>query len=269
MAEFLTTTGVSHHLERMIDQAGKWLLLVSPFLRTNPVIRQQLGHKFASPFPAWIVYGKSEMNKDEEAWWKKFPNSHLGFLDNLHAKCYLSEAVAIVTSMNLYDFSQQNNNEMGILLTRESDRELYESVLKYAGRMIAYSNAPKEAKEKWAKISGPVDQTASKGVTGQSILERIMGSKPAQSQDQWVRKTKSAPVKKRIGYCIRCQEQIKPDLELPFCSAHRNSWLEWENPDYSENYCYACGEPIETSQRKPLCNNCYRKFNRGIDIFGA
>ncbi len=33
---------------------------------------------------------------------------------NLHAKCYLNEKAAIITSMNLYDFSQVNNNEMGV-----------------------------------------------------------------------------------------------------------------------------------------------------------
>lgn len=43
---------------------------------------------------------------------------------NLHAKCYLNENEAIITSMNLYEFSQMNNNEMGIHLTKSGNPEL-------------------------------------------------------------------------------------------------------------------------------------------------
>ena len=37
--------------------------------------------------------------------------------------------MALVTSMNLYDYSQENNHEMGILVTREEDKGLYDEIL--------------------------------------------------------------------------------------------------------------------------------------------
>ena len=40
---------------------------------------------------------------------------HLYFSKNLHAKCYLNEKKMIITSMNLYEFSQVNNREMAFL----------------------------------------------------------------------------------------------------------------------------------------------------------
>jgi phosphatidylserine/phosphatidylglycerophosphate/cardiolipin synthase-like enzyme len=58
-----------------------------------------------------------------------------GFVTNLHAKCYLNETTAIVTSMNLYEFSQQNNDEMGILVTWDADRQLYQDIYAEAQRL--------------------------------------------------------------------------------------------------------------------------------------
>ena len=39
MARFLTTTGVSYHLEEIIKGAEERLVIISPFLRTNERIR--------------------------------------------------------------------------------------------------------------------------------------------------------------------------------------------------------------------------------------
>ena len=39
MAEFLTTTGVSYHLEEIIKGAEERLVIISPFLRINERIK--------------------------------------------------------------------------------------------------------------------------------------------------------------------------------------------------------------------------------------
>ena len=38
--------------------------------------------------------------------------------------------------MNLYDFSQQNNEEMGILVTRQDDPELFSAIYEDARRIV-------------------------------------------------------------------------------------------------------------------------------------
>jgi phosphatidylserine/phosphatidylglycerophosphate/cardiolipin synthase-like enzyme len=54
----------------------------------------------------------------------------------LHAKCYLSEKGAILTSLNLYEFSQQNNDEMGIYVENKNDGELlYQDILTEVERL--------------------------------------------------------------------------------------------------------------------------------------
>ena len=66
-----------------------------------------------------IVYGKSELAPQEINWLRSLAFVRTSFCQQLHAKCYVNERAAIITSMNLYDFSQVNNNEMGIYVDRE------------------------------------------------------------------------------------------------------------------------------------------------------
>lgn len=56
------------------------------------------------------------------------------------AKCYLNEELCIITSLNLYEFSQINNNEMGVLLRRSDDAELYKDAYEEAQRIIRISD---------------------------------------------------------------------------------------------------------------------------------
>ena len=61
------------------------------------------------------------------------------FCKNLHAKCYLNENRALLTSMNLYEFSQVNNYEMGVLVVREEERELYDEIYRESMRIVRSS----------------------------------------------------------------------------------------------------------------------------------
>ena len=47
---------------------------------------------------------------------------------SLHAKCYLSEQIAIVTSMNFYEYSQNHNYEIGIIIDRSVDSSMYNDI---------------------------------------------------------------------------------------------------------------------------------------------
>ena len=62
----------------------------------------------------WVIYGKNELRPEENNWLRSMDSIKTGFLQDLHAKCYMNEEEALVTSMNLYEYSQVNNYEMGI-----------------------------------------------------------------------------------------------------------------------------------------------------------
>jgi hypothetical protein len=55
-----------------------------------------------------IVYDKSALAPQEINWLRSLAFVRTSFCQHLHAKCYLNERGAILTSMNLYDFSQVN-----------------------------------------------------------------------------------------------------------------------------------------------------------------
>jgi hypothetical protein len=46
MAKFLDTTGVSYHLQQLINNANERLILISPFLKINERIKQSLEKRY-------------------------------------------------------------------------------------------------------------------------------------------------------------------------------------------------------------------------------
>lgn len=73
-------------------------------------------------------------------WLKGLTYIRTSFCKNLHAKCYLNEDTCIITSLNLYEFSQVNNNEMGILIERSNDVTLYKDTYEETQRIIRISD---------------------------------------------------------------------------------------------------------------------------------
>lgn len=87
-----------------------------------------------------IVYGKSELQPSEIKWLNKLPFIRTSFCKNLHAKCYINESACIITSLNLYEFSQVNNNEMSVFISRDDDAEMYKDTHEEAQRIIRVSD---------------------------------------------------------------------------------------------------------------------------------
>jgi hypothetical protein len=164
MAKFLNTSGTNYHLEELIKSARDRLILISPFLKLNDRIKELLADKDRLKIDVRIVYGKSELAPAEVEWLKALSFVRTSFCKNLHAKCYLSEEACIVTSLNLYEFSMINNNEMGILINRAQDAELYREAYEEAQRIIRISEEVRISMERVdaAKIQarGPEESAA-------------------------------------------------------------------------------------------------------------
>ena len=139
MAKFLNTSATNYFLEELIKDAKDRLILISPFLRLNDRIKELLTDKNRLKIDVRIVYGKSELQPEEIAWLNELSYVRTSFCKNLHAKCYINEELCIVTSLNLYEFSQVNNNEMGVLFNRAEDAELYRDAYEEAQRIIRIS----------------------------------------------------------------------------------------------------------------------------------
>tara|TARA_R100001143_G_scaffold4976_2_gene7992 strand:+ start:2698 stop:3534 length:837 start_codon:yes stop_codon:yes gene_type:complete len=159
VAKFLNTSATNYYLEEMIKTAKDRLILISPFLRLNERIKELLEDKDRLKIDVRIVYGKSELQPEEVNWLKGLSYIRTSFCKNLHAKCYLNEESCIITSLNLYEFSQVNNNEMGIFIDRQNDTDLYRDAYEEAQRIIRISDEVRISLEVVAKDSEPAAET--------------------------------------------------------------------------------------------------------------
>jgi phosphatidylserine/phosphatidylglycerophosphate/cardiolipin synthase-like enzyme len=172
MAKFLNTSATSYFLEELIKTARDRVILISPFLKLNDRIKELLEDKNRLKIDVRIVYGKNELQPEEINWLKELDYTRTSFCKNLHAKCYLNEESCIITSLNLYEFSQVNNNEMGVLIRRNDDPELYKDAYEEAQRIIRVSDEIRMSLEKVAKEPEDVQES-------EENLEKLTTSKLA------------------------------------------------------------------------------------------
>ena len=220
MAKFLTTNRISAELEDLIKFAQKDITLISPYIKVNQRLRDFIQDANQRGIRFTIIYGKRDMRPEEREWIDHLTPAETGFVENLHAKCYLNESTAIITSMNLYEFSQQNNDEMGIQVYRKEDPQLYQEINAEAELLL------RKATERKSRTPVATPERAQRITTN--------------------------------GYCIRCHDSIPLDPDKPLCTKCYRSWARYENKDYPEEYCHRCGKENNTSMAKPLCLPCYR-----------
>jgi phosphatidylserine/phosphatidylglycerophosphate/cardiolipin synthase-like enzyme len=138
MAEFLDTTAISHKIETLLKSARERVVLISPYFKLRVRIRQLIEDASRRGVAVQIVYGKQERCEEIERL-KVIDGVQITFCKNVHAKCYLNEQFGIVTSLNLYDFSEAKNQEMGVLFDLASDAELFRQAFEEAERIIRIS----------------------------------------------------------------------------------------------------------------------------------
>ncbi|NQZ85679.1 MAG: HRDC domain-containing protein [Nanoarchaeales archaeon] len=149
MAKYLDTQNISASISNLVKKARDDLIIMSPYLKVNSQLKDLIQGKAknSNNITIKIIYGKTDLKQEELNWIKDCEDIRLFYKENLHAKCYISDDTAIITSMNLYEFSQVNNNEMGILLTRENDREAYSDLWEDVRFIIDNSKRIKDFEE--------------------------------------------------------------------------------------------------------------------------
>ncbi len=270
VADFLDTPLISLYLNRIIKNAKSELVLISPYLQINPLVKGLLEGKdreerdklsvpssggvlagvrnLVEPLlrprvDIHVVFGKRNLKPKEREWFESLTSIKISFCKNLHAKCYLNEKWAIVTSMNLHQFSEQNNREMGILVSRQRDIELYKAIRKEAREIEAESEVVRKPvvvvqNDEDMESSDPAGDLTNSGVT-------------------------------KVGFCIRCKIDLPANPAKPYCEPHYRIWERYGNEDYKEKYCHTCGEEQISTMKKPVCPTCYRKYKNVLEFPAA
>jgi hypothetical protein len=136
MAKFLTTAAVILGVENIIENANKKLVLISPFVQISKILLERLQQASQRGVEIILIYGKGELKTTEKKQFETIENLTLYFYENLHAKCYFNEKEMVITSMNLYEFSEKHNREMGVLIKKTEDKELFEDTVKETHSII-------------------------------------------------------------------------------------------------------------------------------------
>lgn len=243
MAKFLNTTGVSYHLEELIKGTKDRLILISPYLQFHKRVKDNIENLNIQKRDIRIIYRENKLKVEESNWLESQIGVRTSICSTLHAKCYLNEKEAIVTSMNLYSFSQQNNDEMGIHVSKEQDPELYHDIAEEAQRLLTISDEirvsvkkvdKKIEDKKTQEIKNPVlkkDFSKSKHLTTKELSQKIeISSRKVnfwlvdnklmyKKQDDWVMTKKGKEhggVEKdgQYGRFVIWPEEIIKELEL-------------------------------------------------------
>ena len=103
-----------------------------------------------------------------------------------------------ITSLNLYDYSEQNNREMGVMVTKQNDAEVYAEAVREVKMMISLATRPSFNMQ-------AVEQTTKKTEKGKSVWNRDLSE------------IFSSLFGNKGGFCIGCRAKIDLDEYRPYC----------------------------------------------------
>ena len=245
MAKFLNTTGVSYHLEELIKGTKDRLILISPYLQFTDRIKEHLSNLNIQKRDIRIVYRENKLQMDENNWLETQIGIRTSICKNLHAKCYINENEAIITSMNLYEFSQMNNNEMGIHITKAQDPDLYNDALQEVQRLLTISEEIRDT------------------------VKKVTADTPPKTEKKITETKTSKPSDKKNGYCIRTGSEIPFNVEKPLSYDAYKSWNKsGADPDSAEKFCHFSGEQSngQTTVSKPILGKNWKKAKELHDL---
>jgi hypothetical protein len=181
MAKFLNAAATMYHLEELVKQARTRLILISPDLKFSGRTKELLEEK--NGVDVRVVYGQNDLPPEEINWLRGLAFVRTNFCRNLRAKCYLNDDLCIVTSLSLYDFSQITNNEMGVLMSRADDSELYRDACTEAEHIIRISDEVRISVDKVERVGGVVATNGNAGKVSTSRLAKKLGLKTQELLD--------------------------------------------------------------------------------------
>ena len=167
MATFLNTASLNEWIPKLIEASERELIIIVPYIKVSDRVYNYLKEANQRGVETVIVYREDKLTTKEKAKLQELDNLNLMHHPNIHCKCYYNEHYLIITSMNLYEYSEKNNREMGVLFEK--------SKLMYSGEDSLFENALEEIREiiNGAQLEKKSRETAEEGF----IIEIIKNEK--------------------------------------------------------------------------------------------
>jgi hypothetical protein len=273
MAKFIEGTSLNNEINRVFREAEEELVLISPYIKLHHRYKKELEGKIENPKLAiTVVFGKNEgdlsksLNLNDLEFFIGFPNVKICYEPRLHAKYYSNEYSAVLTSMNLYDFSQDQNIEAGVLIessllgmvratTLDEDSDEYFKKVANQSEVI-FEKVPQYE----SKFGGLQKKYVSSEIKVNKLEEHFkirLKEEVKESPQPVAKQPAPAPepkVKQPTGYCIRTGVTIPFNPERPMSYEAYKTWAQYEDDRYPERYCHFSGESSngDTSFAKPI-----------------
>lgn len=121
MAEFLNKKKLLEWIPKIIETAEKEVIIISPYIQVSEKIFSLLKDAEKRGVEITLIYKEGELSDKEKNKFNEIENLNLLYHSNLHSKCLYNEKYLMITSMNLYEYSQRHNRKMGILFRRTDE----------------------------------------------------------------------------------------------------------------------------------------------------
>ena len=125
MSQFLDTHDITNKINKLIKNASNNIYIVSPYLKISNTLYERLNDASKRGVYITIIYGKDKLNSKDFKRLGDLININIYYYHNLHAKCYFNDSEMVITSMNMYEFSEKNNREMGIYINKSNDNSTF------------------------------------------------------------------------------------------------------------------------------------------------
>lgn len=191
---------------------------------------------------------------DDFDFFKLFPNIEIRYEGRLHAKFYANEKVQILSTMNLYDSSQNNNIEAGVKtehnLLRRITNNLVSDEKDFDIEACKYFEGVIENSELLFKNVPEIDS--------RFLSKKLKGIKTETDKISHIYSKidlkSNASLSQEVGYCIRSGIEIPFNPRKPFSTEAFQIWAQYKDRDYPEKYCHRTGKPSKgkTSMTKPI-----------------
>lgn len=157
MAKFLNTQGLSEWIPRIINETKRELVIITPFMQLSEKIYESLVKANERGVETIIVYREKKLSEEDRNKLSAIDNLNLFHHPTLHTKCYYNEKYLLIASMNLYEYSEKNNREMGVLMHNvnldnpneyyDGDDQIFKEALSEIKSIIKSSEFEKKSRE--------------------------------------------------------------------------------------------------------------------------
>jgi hypothetical protein len=130
MPELLTNASISYRIEQLISDAKEFVYLVSPYLYYVPQqILNELSAAHARGVRIVLIYKKGLVVQGKQIErFQSLPNIEIFCSERLHAKAYLNEREAIVSSFNLMSGEASGSIDFAVQIFRADHPDIFDRI---------------------------------------------------------------------------------------------------------------------------------------------